>query len=422
MALAAPTGKAAARLAEAVAAEAGGLATTDEVRAALLATAASTLHRLLGWQPGSRSRFRHDATNQLPHSVVIVDESSMVSLSMMASLLAAVRPTSRLVLVGDPRQLASVEAGAVLGDIVGPAADGLLLSEAAQDALERGRRQSGRRHRSRRCGATADSTVVLRRVHRFRGGIAELAEAIERGHGDDAVAVLRSGYADVTWIEPVDGPLDPFTAEALGAVRRSVLAAAAVGAAVAAAQAGRAIGKRWPPCGRCRCCARTAAGPPAPAPGEPPSNGGCDPASTATGCRDGPWYAGRPILVTENDYGLGVFNGDTGVVVDAGGGRLRAVFERRGEPLSVRPTRLASVDSLYAMTIHKAQGSQFAEVVVVLPESSPILTRELLYTGVTRAQERVTLVAPEATVRATVARPVARASGLAEALWGATTR
>ena len=122
--------------------------------------------------------------------------------------------------------------------------------------------------------------------------------------------------------------------------------------------------------------------------------------------------------MTENDYALGVFNGDTGVVVDDGDGHLRAVFDRRGEVLSVRPTRLAAVDSLYAMTIHKAQGSQFDQVVVVLPEpTSPILTRELLYTGVTRARSQLTVVGSEASIRAAVERPVARASGLAEALW-----
>jgi len=123
------------------------------------------------------------------------------------------------------------------------------------------------------------------------------------------------------------------------------------------------------------------------------------------------------LLVTENDYALGVFNGDTGVVIDEGGGRLRAVFDRRGELLSVRPTRLAAVESLYAMTIHKAQGSQFGTVIVRLPEpTSRVLTRELLYTAVTRAEQQLVVVGSEAAVRAAVARPVDRASGLADAL------
>ncbi|HMQ26616.1 MAG TPA: ATP-binding domain-containing protein, partial [Acidimicrobiales bacterium] len=139
--------------------------------------------------------------------------------------------------------------------------------------------------------------------------------------------------------------------------------------------------------------------------------------SSIPGYGAGAWYPGRPLIVTENDYALGVFNGDTGVVVDTGGGRLQAVFERRGEPLLVRPTRLAAVDSLYAITIHKGQGSQFGHVVVRLPKaSSPILTRELLYTAVTRAQHHLTVLGTEDAVRAAVARPVARASGLTDAL------
>ena len=144
------------------------------------------------------------------------------------------------------------------------------------------------------------------------------------------------------------------------------------------------------------------------------------PHSPASPCCAASWYPGRPLIVTENDYSLGVFNGDTGVVIAEtidGAERLRAVFERRGELLTVRPTRLASVESLYAITIHKAQGSQFGRVVVCLPDpGSPVLTRELLYTAVTRAQQQLTVVGTEAAVRAAVARPVARASGLTEAL------
>ena len=390
VALAAPTGKAAARLAEAVHAEALTLDISPAVRAALTASPASTLHRLLGFQPGSRSRFRHDASNQLGHTVVIVDESSMVSLSLMAKLLVTVRPTARLILVGDPRQLASVEAGAVLGDLVGPATAGSPGPE----------------------GAIAASVVVLRRVHRYGAGIAAVAESIEAGDPADVTAALRGSPGDVTWIEAADG-LDPGRAPGLAAVRRAVVGAAS--SVVAAAQAGdgaaalaslrsvqvlcahrrgaagaarwRAEIERWLRLGI-------------------PGYGG------------GPWFAGRPLLVTENDYGLGVFNGDTGVVIDAGAGRLRAVFDRRGEILAVRPTRLASVESLYAMTIHKAQGSQFDQVVVVLPEpGSRALTRELLYTAVTRARSSLTLIASEASVAAAVSRPIARASGLGDALW-----
>jgi exodeoxyribonuclease V alpha subunit len=255
--------------------------------------------------------------------------------------------------------------------------------------------------------------VELRTVHRFGGGIAGLAGAIEAGDDDAVVDSLRrAGDGDgVRWLE-LDADVDPTNAPELAAVRamvldaaRAVVDAARRGDAAAALDALRSVqllcAHRRGPAGAARWRAeverwlRAAIG----------------------GYGVGAWYAGRPLLVTENDHALGIYNGDTGVVVDEGGGRLRAAFERRGEVLLVRPTRLASVETLYAMTIHKAQGSQFARVVVRLPEAtSRALTRELLYTAVTRAQEHVTVIGSEAAVRAAVGRPVARASGLAEAL------
>jgi exodeoxyribonuclease V alpha subunit len=137
---------------------------------------------------------------------------------------------------------------------------------------------------------------------------------------------------------------------------------------------------------------------------------------------EGRWYVGRPLLVTENDYGLRLYNGDTGVVVATATGRVSAAFERRGDVIELSPTRLAAVDSVYAMTVHKSQGSQFDAAAVVLPDpSSQILTRELLYTAVTRARERLILAGSEEAIRAAVARPVARASGLRWRLWGSQT-
>ena len=412
VALAAPTGKAAARLAEAVHAESRELPTDPSIRAALLATPASTLHRLLGWQPGNQSRFRHDADNRLPHNVVIVDECSMVSLSMMARLLEAVRPSARLVLVGDPRQLASVEAGAVLGDIVGPAAAGLKLRPPARAALEAAVGVPVSASDPGPAAAVADGIVALRRVHRFGGGIAAVADAIDCGDPDAVVEVLRSGPDSVRWIEAPPSaslartPELTIVRDAMVEAARRVVGAARRGDGSVALEHLRSLqvlcARRRGPAGAAVWRAeierwlRTA----------------------IPGYAAGPWHAGRPLLVTQNDYALGVYNGDTGVVVDTGGGRLRAVFDRRGELLAVRPTRLASVESLYAMTIHKAQGSQFRSVVVVLPEpTSAVLTRELMYTAVTRAEAELTLVGSEAAVRAAVSRPIARASGLGEALW-----
>jgi exodeoxyribonuclease V alpha subunit len=390
VALAAPTGKAAARLTEAVHREARDLPVDQQVAARLLALEASTLHRLLGWQPGTRIRYRHHRGNRLPHDVVIVDETSMVSLSMMARLLEAVRDGARLVLVGDPEQLASVEAGAVLGDVVGPAGG------PGGPAVE---------------GGIAEGIVVLREVHRYKAGIARLAEAIQSGDADAVMAVLHDGPADVRWLD-VDVAGDG-TAAALDPLRDDVLAAGTgVMAAARAGDGGAALrsldgfrllcAHRRGPYGVSRWAGQVERWLAAANPGY------------GTG---GTWYLGRPLLVTQNDYGLHLFNGDTGVVVAAGDG-LTAVFERRGAVVPVSPTVLAAVDTVHAMTIHKSQGSQFRSVAVLLPDAgSPLLTRELLYTAVTRAQERVTLIGGEAAVRAAVARPVARASGLRGALW-----
>jgi exodeoxyribonuclease V alpha subunit len=135
----------------------------------------------------------------------------------------------------------------------------------------------------------------------------------------------------------------------------------------------------------------------------------------------GAWYVGRPLLVTENDYTLGLYNGDTGVVVATGGDRRAAVFERRGQILEFSPARLSAVETVHVMTVHKSQGSQFDTVAALLPEpDSPILTRELLYTAVTRARHRLLLAGSEEAIRAAVTRPVARSSGLRRWVWGET--
>ncbi len=209
IALAAPTGKAAARLQEAVAGEAAELDVQDPVRAQLRDCSATTLHRLLGWRPQSNSRFRHDRNHRLPHDVVIVDETSMVSLSLMARLIEALRAGARLVLVGDPAQLASIEAGAVLGDIVGPAAVAPLVGP------EAARRLSAATGASLTAGAQdgfGDGIVVLERVHRFGGAIAELATAIRHGDQDLVVELLKRSPDGVRWIETDlsdDGGLAP---------------------------------------------------------------------------------------------------------------------------------------------------------------------------------------------------------------------
>lgn len=407
VALAAPTGKAAARLEEAVHEEARRLPISDEAREWLLGLSAVTLHRLLGWQPGNRARFRHDRRNRLPHGVVVVDETSMVALTMMARLLEAVRPTARLVLVGDPDQLASVEAGAVLGDIVGPAAERLLLTASAARSLSEVAGQPVDAHEPPAQAAVADGIVVLRTVHRFRGAIAELADAVQRGDAGAAVDALSGEHDDVAWLR-----VDVATAgrAALHPVREAVVEAGTRVSEAAASGRGR---EALAALGGFRLLCAHRRGPYGVATWTARVERWLGLAGTAG------WYPGRPLLVTENDYGLGLYNGDSGVVVAHGdAGAVRAVFERRGELLELTPQRLTSVDTVYAMTVHKAQGSQFDEVAVLLPDpSSPILTRELLYTAITRARRRLILVGTEEAVRGAVERPITRASGLRESLW-----
>jgi exodeoxyribonuclease V alpha subunit len=395
VALAAPTGKAAARLQESVHAEATSLDVDDRVREELLALRASTIHRLLGWRPGSNSRFRHDRNQRLAHDVVIIDETSMVSLSLMARLIEALRSGARLILVGDPGQLASIEAGAVLGDIVGAGAAGPGPPGAGTDHVG---------------SQPPPEIVVLDRVHRFGGGIGRLATAIRAGDGDAVMELLRAGAEDVTWLD-----VDVADEDALPAV--SVPALAAARATFEAARAGRARAA-LDALGSFRILCAHRRGPYGVATWTARMEGWLA-AELADLDPEDRWYVGRPLLVNENDYELRLNNGDTGVVVSVGDGRVAAAFARGDETIEHSPSRLGAIDTVYAMTVHKSQGSQFHSAAVLLPsQESRILTRELLYTAATRAQRHLILAGTEESVRAAVSRPVARASGLGRRLWG----
>jgi exodeoxyribonuclease V alpha subunit len=387
VALAAPTGKAAARLQSAVAEVGAQLDVPPAVRDQLVGLPATTLHRLLGWRPGSSSRFRHNRQRRLPHDLVVIDETSMVSLSLMARLIEALRSEARLVLVGDPGQLASIEAGAVLGDIVGPAGE----SGAA-----------GTR------GDIGAGIVVLDRGHRFGAGIGDLATAIRSGDADAVLALLRAPPAGVRWLEAdvAAEPDLPLIRETMVNAARAMIDAARDGrgeAALAALARFRILcAHRRGPYGVATWTARAEGWLEAEIPG----------LSTAER-----WYPGRPLLVTENDYELGLNNGDTGVVVQEPE-RVLAAFERGGGVSRYSPTRLGALETVYAMTIHKSQGSQFDAAAVLLPgPESRILTRELLYTAATRARHELILAGSAEAVRAAVQRPVARASGLRRRLW-----
>ncbi|HWH99580.1 MAG TPA: exodeoxyribonuclease V subunit alpha [Propionibacteriaceae bacterium] len=394
IALTAPTGKAAARLAEAVRTAAGQLSPDDRSR--LGDTSASTLHRLLGWVPESRGRFRHHGRNRLAHDLVVVDEMSMVSLTMMARLLDALRPEARLVMVGDPDQLSSVEAGAVLADIA---------RAPGRPSVDLGGQLSELGLIPQHSGGPIHGVVQLTHTWRFGGAIDQLAKAIRASDPDAVVAVLRSGASDVVFAEVDVEPARPVGLEPLAdQVRRSGVAtrkAATVGdvpSALAALDRHRLLcAHRRGPFGVARWSSEVERWLSETEPGY---------------ADDGEWYLGRPLLVTANDYELGLFNGDTGVVVDTPDG-VRVAFASGAQPTLFAPVRLDAVQTVHAMTVHRAQGSQFDCVsFIVPPPDSPLLTRELLYTAVTRATQRVQVFGSEEAIRRAVLRPANRASGL----------
>lgn len=357
VALAAPTGKAAARMTESLG------------DGSLKAT---TLHALLGKRPGSMTRFRHHADNPLPHDVVVIDEMSMVSMVLMSRLLDALKPTARLVLVGDPDQLSSVDAGSVLADITrAPAASGIVAR--------------------------------LVRNYRFTGAIQELATAVRRGDADAALAVLQGSDASVR-LAPVGAGAELLRERVVGAGGRVYGAAASgrVDEALAALDAHRLLcGHRRGPFGVSHWTRQVQAWLVDGVPGY---------------SVDGEFHVGRPVMVTANRPEFGLYNGDTGVVL-VEDDRPLAWFVAGGEVKSFSPFLLDGLTSVHAMTVHKAQGSQFDDVSVVLPPpGSPLLTRELLYTAVSRARSSVLLLGDAEAVAEAVQNPARRMSRLAQRL------
>jgi exodeoxyribonuclease V alpha subunit len=379
IALAAPTGKAAARMGESLADSVGLLAASGDAGLADIAgrigeVTPSTIHRLLGVRPGGAG-FRHDSRRRLPHQVVIIDEASMVSLPLMDAVLDALADGARLVLVGDAGQLASVDAGSVLGDI---AAAG---------------------------GAVSECVAELTASRRFptESRIGRLAAAIRAGDGAAASAVLDEPVDDaadgvrvrlVTTVGPVVDEVGEHARRVVDAARHGDAAGAVTALddlrVLCAHRRGRAGVAHW---------TRLA-----------------EDMITAGGHSTSGMYPGRPVIVTRNDPARVLFNGDVGVAVRTADG-VRVAFAAEGEPRLIAPSHLDAVETVHAMTIHKSQGSEFDHVVVVLPSAdSRLATRELLYTAVTRARRSVTLVGDAAMVAAAIARSAARTSGLARRL------
>ncbi|QOY92939.1 exodeoxyribonuclease V subunit alpha [Massilia sp. UMI-21] len=400
IALAAPTGKAAARLKQSIDKALGELA--DKVGAqlplrelTLRMGAARTLHSLLGARPDTRA-FAHHRGNPLDVDVLIVDEASMVHLEMMASLLDALPPGATLILLGDKDQLASVEAGAVLGDLCHNAGAGG-YTDATRDYVLAASGETLPAEFLGDAGALAQQTVMLRHSRRFGGPIGRLALAVNAGDTLGAEAVLRAGEPGVRWIENAQQQQVLQLAQSgYGAYLDVLNTGWQTGLNTQHDEWVRQVLQRFESF-RILCAVRDGEW------GVAGLNGAVAARLAQAGLLrpNGEWYVGRPVMVTRNDYGTGVYNGDIGLTLPdpARPGALRVYFLEGDTVRSVLATRLRNVETAFAMTVHKSQGSEFRHTVLALPrERGAVLTRELVYTGITRASELFTLVSPPGTV------------------------
>ncbi len=398
----APTGKAAARLEEAL----GIGLSRDHPNGSPVAAVdrAVTLHRLLG-AGGISGRFKHNRDNPIAADIVVVDEASMVDIPLMSHLLDALGPNSRLILLGDHNQLASVQAGALLADICSETALGGITGRYAKRL---GDRLGGPIPLCESDSPLADCIVGFRDVYRFDEGIREVSDAVRSGDAEKAFRVCENkthssarfvdehaplsnkpvldqitrGYENLSVATTPEQAFAAYSEfKVLCAVRKSVVGVDAVN---------RVIENRLFRKGLLN-----------------PHN---------------QFYANRPILIQRNDYALGVFNGDIGIILpdDAANGELRAFFSSpKGGYRSIASAHLPPHETAFALTVHKSQGSEFGEVIFLLPErDTPVLTRELVYTALTRARGSVTIAGTRTLFKQAVNRPTRRASGLAGRLWG----
>ena len=438
--LAAPTGKAAARLTESIGGQVASLPVAESVRAEI-PSEVTTLHRLLGSRPDSR-HFRHHAGNPLALDVLVVDEASMIDLEMMACLLDALPRHARLILLGDKDQLASVEAGGLLGDLCRDAEGGFYteqtrswLEAVGGESLEGAGLQPGDGRQP-----LAQRTVMLRHSRRFgsASGIGRLARAVNARAAKQAREVFSEGFADLNLLRlrgEQDGALERLLLDGSGEAHGYAhylqrLHDTRPGAASPDDPAWHAWAAgvleafdRF----QLLCAVRKG----------PWGVEGLNPRITAMLQRrglleaDSGWYEGRPVLVVRNDYSLGLMNGDIGIALrlpepaeEAGAEArqvLRVAFPRNdgsGELRFILPSRLNAVETVFAMTVHKSQGSEFAHTALILPDTlNPVMTKELLYTGITRARYWFSLIETRPGIfDEAVQRQVARRSGLMDAL------
>ena len=399
--LAAPTGKAAARLEESIR---NAKESMPSELARNVPEQAQTLHRLLGFRPGADD-FRYNSKNPLHLDLLVVDEASMIDVVLMAALVQALPAKTRLILLGDRNQLASVEAGSLFGDLCG-------TGEPAWSAplCDRLRQLTGAEQlpQATSTPVMADSVVLLRTSYRFQdtSGIGSLAAAVNSGSMDqvDSVLAVADEYPDLQVCSLTGSNREQWLQEQIILGFKAMVSAPSVEEAYGAMQKFRFL-----------CAVRKG-----PA-GVEGINNLAEQVLSKAGLidRDTDWYQGKPIIIRRNQYDMQLFNGDTGILWNDQDGLLRAWFVRPDNSLyPVTPARLPDHDTAYGITIHKAQGSEFDQVLLLLPEEkSRVLSRELIYTGITRARSSLILCCDPEILTTAVRQRTRRHSGLAEKLW-----
>ena len=366
IALAAPTGKAAMRLQESIGLTKQTLPCSEIIKQHIPETV-STLHHLLGAQPPS-PYFKHDSIHPLVYDLVVVDEASMIDLALMSKLLDALKPTARLILLGDKDQLASVESGAVLADLTA--------------ALPR-------------------HTVKLIKSHRFQGEIKALADAVNNQDVDQAWEILEKGQQEVSLLEE---DLIAYAAEQYTPYLLAIKNNADFTAIFAAfSQFQILCSNRHGDYGVVEINKRIEE----------------KLARQAKIQISGQWYVGRPVMVTQNNAAMQLYNGDIGLcLIDEVTGKHAVYFLRPdGSIKKVLPSRVPTHETVFAMTIHKSQGSEFDQCLCVLPDKiNPVLSKELVYTAITRAKIKLKIRSSHAVFRQALQQKVERTGGLFEKL------
>lgn len=412
--LAAPTGKAAARIGESIKIVKKTLPSHKDIIDAIPSDA-YTIHRMLGTIQGA-PYFRHNAENPLNADVVVVDEASMVDLALMSKLVAAVPDDARFILIGDRDQLASVETGFVMADICDPNHIHLFSKYFCRqfEGLTRETINIPDSHQKDHPGLY-DCMVVLKKSYRFSGssGIGKVSHTVNHGKIDETLLNLRNHPDQIVWKKISNS--DGFST----ALSERVIKGYAEYLNTDDPNKALHLFNRF----KILCAVKVG----------PFGVNSVNRLTEQILTREGlikldnfsahPWYKGRPVLITRNDYRLELFNGDIGITLPAPDSKRKDLFVyfqgAAGEYRRFLPNRLPEHETAYALTVHKSQGSEFESILLILPDRVyPVLTRELLYTGITRAKKKIWLWGSEDIIKTIISHKIARTSGLKDALWG----